>query len=246
MTLIMEEPDNPLVQSVQQSLSVQCSPSKTDAATQTDIETSDAAVQWPGDVHYPVTTDYVYTALLTRLHYQSDLEGRSRRNNLRLVGIPEDTEGPRPTEFISRLLKKLVNLDEEPLLDRAHRTLRTKPKEGETPQPFVIRVHFFHVRNEILRGASTTSRDTPLLYKGKRLSIFPDYTAAVSKKRATFGGVKRELCACPGVKFGLMFPAVLKIALPGGATHKFEDPAITSTFINIKLKKLAPLSNAVG
>lgn len=45
MTLHMEEPDNPPVQLVQQSISVQCSPSKTDAASQTDLYTSDAAVQ---------------------------------------------------------------------------------------------------------------------------------------------------------------------------------------------------------
>ena len=55
----MEEPDGPPVQSGQKSVSVQCSPSKTDAATQTHIDPSDAAVQRPADVHNPVTTDHV-------------------------------------------------------------------------------------------------------------------------------------------------------------------------------------------
>ncbi|KAJ8387631.1 hypothetical protein AAFF_G00151810 [Aldrovandia affinis] len=35
--------------------------------------------------------------------------------------------------------------------------------------------------------------------------------------RAEFGSAKRLLRACPGVKFGLFFPAELRITLPGGA-----------------------------
>lgn len=31
-----------------------------------------------------------------------DLEGRSRWNNVRLVGLPEGTEGPRRTEFMAK------------------------------------------------------------------------------------------------------------------------------------------------
>ena len=33
----------------------------TDAATQTDSDASDAAVQWPADVYQVVTTDHAYT-----------------------------------------------------------------------------------------------------------------------------------------------------------------------------------------
>ena len=49
-----------------------------------------------------------------------DLEGRARRNNIRLV--PEGAEGVRPTEFIAKLLMDSLGLDDLPLLDRAHRT----------------------------------------------------------------------------------------------------------------------------
>lgn len=34
----------------------------------------------------------------------SDLESRSRRNNIRIVGLPESIEGPRPTVFFAELL----------------------------------------------------------------------------------------------------------------------------------------------
>lgn len=172
-----------------------------------------------------------------------DLEGRSRRNNIRLVGVPEGLEGPRPTEFVAQLLKETLRLDEKPLLDRAHRTLRSKPKEGEAPRPFVIRVHYFHIRNEILRRAGELS---PLLYRGKRISAFADYTSTVAKKRAAFGGVKRQLHSCPGIKFGLMYPAVLRITLSDGRAHRFEDPAAASDFVNKHLKKAVTPSESVN
>lgn len=129
-------------------------------------------------------------------------------------------------------MKEILRLDEKPLLDHAHRTLRDKPREGDAPRPFIIRVHYFHIRNEILRWAGELS---PLLYRGKRISIFADYTSTVAKKRVAFGNVKRQLHSC--IKFGLIYPAVLRITLSSGDTHWFEDPAAASDFMNKKLKE---------
>ncbi|KAI4901974.1 hypothetical protein NFI96_006075 [Prochilodus magdalenae] len=75
-----------------------------------------------------------------------DLEGRQRRNNIRLFGVPEGIEGPRPTEFVSELLQELLRLEQKPILDRAHRSLRAKPKSSEPPWPFIIRVHLYQTR----------------------------------------------------------------------------------------------------
>lgn len=122
-------------------------------------------------------------------------------------------------------------MEEKPLIDRAHRTLRSRPQDGEPPRPFVIRVHFFHVHNDILRRLGEASS---LLYKGKRVSIFANYTTAVAKKRASFGAVKRR--ACTGVKFGLIYLAVLRLTLPDSSAHRFEDPALAANFINNNVK----------
>ncbi|KAJ8396746.1 hypothetical protein AAFF_G00013450 [Aldrovandia affinis] len=164
-----------------------------------------------------------------------DLEGRSRRNNIRLVGVPEGREGPRPGEFISKFLQDILHLDEAPLLDRVHRSRREKPGEGAPPQPFINRVHYFHVREEILRRAREAA---PLLHQGKRLSIFADFAPSVAKLRAEFGSAKRLLRAYPGV--GLFFPAELRITLPGGALRKFTDPAAAVNFINRDLGSAVP------
>ncbi|KAJ3598159.1 hypothetical protein NHX12_001672 [Muraenolepis orangiensis] len=93
-----------------------------------------------------------------------DLEGRSRRSNICVMGIPEGLDGPRATDFVAHLLRDMLKLGEKPLLDRAHRTLRERPGEGTPPQPFVVRVHFFHIRSHRRENPllfSTTSRESP-------------------------------------------------------------------------------------
>lgn len=157
-----------------------------------------------------------------------DLEGRSRRNNIRLIGIMEDVEGPNPTEFVSGLLQDILSLDQKPVLDRAHRSLREKPGKDKPPRPFIIRLHYYQDRDRILRKAEEAS---PLSYRESRVSIFPDYTTAVAKKRAQFGDAKRLLRPIKGVKFRLLFPALLKVTLPDGTLHKFGDPSAAVDFI---------------
>lgn len=174
------------------------------------------------------------TKQATRLEDKcEDLEWRSRRNNIRVVGVPEGVEGTRPADFIAQLLQDLLGLNEKHLLDRAHRTLREKPREGMPPRPFVARIHFFHVRILILQRAGEAS---PLLYNGKRVSVFPDYTSSVAKKRAAFSTVKRNLRSHPDVKFGLLYPAVLRVTMPDGSSHRFEDPTAATDFVNKNCK----------
>lgn len=163
-----------------------------------------------------------------------DLEGRSRRNNIRILGIPEGSEGPRPTEFVAGLLQNMLHLDEKPALDRAHRSLRPRAKDTTTPpRPFIVCVNQFQMRNDILRIARELSS---LHYNGKRVFIFPDFTAAVAKKRAAFATVKKALHSCPGVKFGLIFPAILRVTLSNGQLRTFEDPDLAMDFVKDNLK----------
>ncbi|KAI4892454.1 hypothetical protein NFI96_004478, partial [Prochilodus magdalenae] len=172
-----------------------------------------------------------------------DLEGRQRRNNIRLFCVPEGIEGPRPTEFVSGLMQELLRLEPKPILDRAHRSLWAKPKSGEPQQPFIIRVHLYQTRELILRRAREVST---LQYQGKRLSVFPDFTSAVAKKRAEFVKVKCQLRDYSGIKFGLYFPAELRISLPDGRVRKFDDPSAAQEFIHQELKSLAAVTIADG
>ncbi|XP_026092897.1 uncharacterized protein LOC113065665 [Carassius auratus] len=141
-----------------------------------------------------------------------DLEGRSRRHNIRVIGVPEGTEGPRPRDFIAGLLQEVLSLDEKPLIDRAHRTLRRRPEPHEPPRPFVLRLHYFHTLEDILRKAAAEKQ---LFHGGKRIQIFPDYPPAVAKKRALFNRTRELLRGRPGVRYGLLYPARLLITHNG-------------------------------
>lgn len=85
-----------------------------------------------------------------------DLEGRSKRNNIRLAGVPEGREnGQHVRDFVAKLLRDLLDLDETPLLDRAHRALRATPEDEAPPRHLIARIHYYHTMEEILRKVST-------------------------------------------------------------------------------------------
>lgn len=141
-----------------------------------------------------------------------DLEGRSRRHNIWVIGVPEGTEGLRPRDFIAGLLQEVLSLDEKPLIDRAHWTLQRQPEPHEPPRPIVLRLHYFHTREDILRKAAAEKQ---LFHGGKRIQIFPDYPPAVAKKRALFNRTRELLRGKPGVRYGLLYPARLLITHNG-------------------------------
>lgn len=43
--------------------------------------------------------------------------------------------------------------------------------------------------------------------------------------------MESRLHACPGVKFGLLYPAILRLTVRDGSTHRFEDLALAAEFI---------------
>lgn len=54
-----------------------------------------------------------------------DLEGQSKCQNLRIAGVKEGEErGQGARDFVAQLLMEVLQLDEKPMIDRAHRALR--------------------------------------------------------------------------------------------------------------------------
>lgn len=149
-----------------------------------------------------------------------DLEGRSRRHNIRIIGIPEGAEGSTPRDFIAGLLQDVLSLDEKPLIDRAHRTLRRRPDPQEPPRPFVLRLHYYHVLEDILRKSAAAKQ---LYHRGKRIQIFPDYPPAVAKRRSLFNRARELLRDKPGIRYGLLYPARLLVT-HNGTQVSFMDP----------------------
>lgn len=143
-----------------------------------------------------------------------DLEGRQRRSNARILGVRERFEaGTRPVESVAKLLQELLCLDVAPTLDRAHRGMQSGTGGGQRPRPFVVKFHYFQELAEVLRKAA---RAGPLLYKGDKILIFPDLPSTVVKRRGAFKEVKELLRGCQDVRYGMSYPARLRITSPLG------------------------------
>lgn len=122
-----------------------------------------------------------------------DLENRSRRQNLRVVGISEDTEEGNPSRFVAEFFTDALgkeNIESPIVIDRAHRTFAPKPRVGERPGALIVRLHYFTDREKILQLSRNKGH---LFYRGSPVQIFPDMSPKVSKLRASFNPVKVKL-----------------------------------------------------
>ncbi len=84
----------------------------------------------------------------------TDIEERSRRNNVRLVGLPEGAEGSNVAGFLrvnlSKWIPSLKGHDIE--IDRVHR-LYDRGRGSDRPRTLIFHVLRWHDRSEILKGA---------------------------------------------------------------------------------------------
>ncbi|KAJ8002994.1 hypothetical protein DPEC_G00164760 [Dallia pectoralis] len=142
-----------------------------------------------------------------------DLEFRSRRNNVRILNVPEKMELDDALTFVSSLLLEVLGpsgmLSSAPKLDRAHRlgSLPDDPTNAR-PRPLICCLHDFQDRERILRRRDKAQ----LFFRFEKIFIFPDMIS--SEKRATFLGVKRQLYDRK-VRFSLRHPARLHVEHSG-------------------------------
>uniref|UniRef100_A0A3B3ZS41 L1 transposable element RRM domain-containing protein n=1 Tax=Periophthalmus magnuspinnatus TaxID=409849 RepID=A0A3B3ZS41_9GOBI len=110
-----------------------------------------------------------------------DLENRSRRQNLRFVGVTEGAEGGDVSRFLAHLLQQVLgadNFESPPLIDRGR------------PRALLAHMHYYADKEKILR----LSREKGgLSYNGAPLYIFPDISPEVSRLRISFNQVKAKL-----------------------------------------------------
>lgn len=111
-----------------------------------------------------------HTNILQQLMYhQDDIENRSRRNNIRIRGIPEtidhnDLHGA-VTAIFNQILQQPKDTPIE--LDRVHRTSGPRSSDSSFVRDTLCRVHFYKVKEEIMKAASTQDsirlNDTPVM-----------------------------------------------------------------------------------
>ncbi len=140
----------------------------------------------------------------------TDMEDRSRRNNVRLVGLPEGMKGPDAASFLranlSKWIPSLRGRDIE--IDRAHR-MYDGGRGSDRPRTLIFRV---------LRWNNVT------------LLFFPDFSPATAIRRKAFGPVLKKMTAL-GLQPFLIYPAVIKLRHKG-EERSFDSPQKAEDFIS--------------
>lgn len=144
----------------------------------------------------------------------TDLEARSRRNNIRIYGIPEGEEENNLMDFVVKLLKSELAIPGELDLkiQRCHRALTPRPPREAPPRSIVINFQEYKTKDLIL---SSAWKKKEVFYKDTRVYFDHDYPTEVVKKRREYAGIRRLLKE-KGVRFQTPPLAKLKVFLDGG------------------------------
>ncbi len=160
----------------------------------------------------------------------TDMEDRCRRNNVRLVGLPEGMEGPDTAGFLrtnlSKWIPSLRGRDIE--IDRAHRVY-DGGRGSDRPRTLIFRVLRWHDRSDILKGARQAYpvKDSQ---SNVKLLFFPDFSPATAIRRKAFGPVLKKMTVL-GLQPFLIYPAVIKLWLKE-EQRSYDSPQKAEDFIS--------------
>lgn len=121
----------------------------------------------------------------------TEQEARSQRNNIRIFGLPEETEGSSMMNYLDQLLRAELELPEETQLQiqRAHRTPPLKRSAGAPPRAVVVNFLQFETKEMILKKVWQKK-----VKVGEKIIWFDhDYPPEIVQKRRSYQGIKTAL-----------------------------------------------------
>ncbi|KAE8278059.1 hypothetical protein D5F01_LYC23874 [Larimichthys crocea] len=143
-------------------------------------------------------------------------EDRGRRSNLRLIGLPEKTEGPDMCSFLENWLPKALSDDlaSTPVIERAHRVGQVNSSRSSAPRPIVMT---FLNNKDCKKTLRAARKQKEVRYGNQRVSFFPDLSAETRQRQRQrqFSGGKARFQAMD-IRYGLLYPAHLVV------THNVE------------------------
>lgn len=90
--------------------------------------------------------------LKTALERLENLENQSRRQNAKIIGLTEDTEGKTPVDFFKKWIPDVLNMQSDGIqIERAHHTGQwMKLVSKEDPRAILVRLRNYTDRHRIL------------------------------------------------------------------------------------------------
>ncbi|KAJ1193030.1 hypothetical protein NDU88_002336 [Pleurodeles waltl] len=159
----------------------------------------------------------------------TDLEDRSRRDNVRFLGFPENIEGEDLHGFLRDTLPRLTSITFAPPLEfqRAHRLGPRRPSTDALPRP-IIACPLRHAQARQLIQRAHTQGSCQL--DGHTIRISVDFSKETSERRRAFLALRPRLRQME-VKYGLFDPARRWIT-KNGASKDFYDPEDLRSFLD--------------
>lgn len=180
------------------------------------------------------------------------LENHSRRNNIRVLGLKEGTEGTDPVKFFTNWIPEVLGASGpdaaaqrlEVEIERAHRTATMEPRPGEpprtTPRPVLIRLLRFQDREKILALAKKRGN---ISYGNMKINFFPDMSPELARRRKqlvpALQAIKGRNIPCY-----LIYPARLKVQSEVGGPRFFDSADEAFKFINSLVQREQQMSMA--
>ncbi|KAJ1123089.1 hypothetical protein NDU88_001562 [Pleurodeles waltl] len=143
----------------------------------------------------------------------TDLEDRSRRDNIRLYGIPENEEGSDIQAFLGSALPKLTSLtfDLPFEFQRAHRVGPKRSDETSRPRPIIACLLRHTQTRQILQRARSHG---PFRIGQYDIRITADYSKDTNERRKAFLALRPRLRQLE-MKYGLFDPARMWVTKTG-------------------------------
>lgn len=158
----------------------------------------------------------VITAML-KLHIKLedkvlDLESRSRRENMRIYGVPEGSEKESTTmvSFVENLFREGLELPDDVLdlqIERAHRSVGPQPPADAPPRSIIIKFLSFKTKETLLRKAWQRKGFS---WQDYHINLDHDYPPLILKKRREYTEIRKVLKENK-VQFQTLFPARLRV-----------------------------------
>ncbi|KAJ1082726.1 hypothetical protein NDU88_002891 [Pleurodeles waltl] len=158
-----------------------------------------------------------------------NLEDRSRRDNVRFLGIPEEIEGADVQSFLKNILPQLTGLTFDPPLEfqRAHR-LGPKRREGANHPLPIIACFLRHMQaRQLLQKALMQG---PFCMKDLQIRMTADFSKETSERRKAFLALRPCLRQLE-IKFGLFEPTRMWIT-KNNVSKDFYDPTDLSLYLD--------------
>uniref|UniRef100_A0A5F8HLE2 L1 transposable element RRM domain-containing protein n=1 Tax=Monodelphis domestica TaxID=13616 RepID=A0A5F8HLE2_MONDO len=149
------------------------------------------------------------------IHKTDDLENRSRRDNLRIIGLPEDHDKRKSLDIILQGIIQencpdILEQEGKVETERIHRSPPVFNPQLTTPRNVIVKLINYQTKEKILQAAKKKS----FRYQGTTVRITQDLAASTLKKRKAWNRIfrkVRELVLQPRIKY----PSKLTIFLQG-------------------------------